>query len=87
YRSIWNESLGAWVAASENDSARGKPNKSAVAKAVTTAVLVAGATNQVAQAQYATGGGVASSTSTIAIGGNAAVLGIFAPSNTTASGT
>ncbi|WP_176324589.1 ESPR domain-containing protein [Burkholderia vietnamiensis] len=40
YRSIWNESLGAWVAASENDSARGKPNKSAVAKAVITAVLV-----------------------------------------------
>ncbi|MCO8649406.1 autotransporter adhesin family protein, partial [Burkholderia multivorans] len=31
YRSIWNEALGAWVAASELDAARGKPNKSAVA--------------------------------------------------------
>ncbi|WP_143282445.1 ESPR domain-containing protein, partial [Burkholderia mallei] len=39
YRSIWNEALGAWVAASEISSARGKPNKSAVAKVVTAAVL------------------------------------------------
>ena len=38
YRSIWNESLGAWVAASEHDSARGKPNKSAVAAAVLVAL-------------------------------------------------
>lgn len=36
YRSIWNESLGAWVAVSEISSARGKPNKSVVAKLVDT---------------------------------------------------
>jgi Extended Signal Peptide of Type V secretion system len=30
YRSIWNEALGAWVAASEISSARGKPKKSSV---------------------------------------------------------
>ncbi|MCM3417679.1 ESPR domain-containing protein, partial [Bacillus intestinalis] len=40
YRSIWNEALGAWVAASEHDSARGKPNKSAVTAAVLAAVAM-----------------------------------------------
>ncbi|WP_269139775.1 ESPR domain-containing protein, partial [Burkholderia stagnalis] len=43
YRTIWNEALGAWVAASEISSARGKPNKSAVAKAVVATVMVTGA--------------------------------------------
>ncbi|MBR7901672.1 ESPR domain-containing protein [Burkholderia multivorans] len=57
YRSIWNEALGAWVAASELDSARGKPNKSAVVKAVATVALVAGAAvGNVAHAQYSAGG-------------------------------
>ncbi|QFZ83828.1 hypothetical protein GFK26_14230 [Variovorax paradoxus] len=37
YRSIWNEALGAWVAASELTSARGKKSKSRVA---TVAALV-----------------------------------------------
>ncbi|MCD9122706.1 ESPR-type extended signal peptide-containing protein [Cupriavidus sp. UGS-1] len=41
YRTIWNESLGAWVAASELTKARGKPNKSAVALAVG-AMLIGG---------------------------------------------
>ncbi|RYF38436.1 MAG: hypothetical protein EOO27_50810, partial [Comamonadaceae bacterium] len=31
YRSIWNESLGAWVAASELTAARGKPGRSRLA--------------------------------------------------------
>ncbi|WGS48029.1 ESPR-type extended signal peptide-containing protein (plasmid) [Burkholderia sp. JSH-S8] len=41
YRTIWNEALGAWVAASELAKSRGKSNKSAVATAVAAAVLVA----------------------------------------------
>lgn len=40
YRSIWNEALGAWVAASEIDSARGKPNKSAVVVAAVAALAI-----------------------------------------------
>ncbi|WP_049117030.1 ESPR-type extended signal peptide-containing protein, partial [Burkholderia cepacia] len=40
YRSIWNEALGAWVAASEHDSARGKPNKSAVMVAAVAALVI-----------------------------------------------
>ncbi|WP_414143923.1 ESPR-type extended signal peptide-containing protein, partial [Burkholderia stagnalis] len=39
YKTIWNEALGAWVAASENDAARGKPSKSKVAAAVALGAL------------------------------------------------
>lgn len=34
YRTIWNESLGAWVAVSEIQSAHGKPSSSSVAAGV-----------------------------------------------------
>lgn len=40
YRTVWNEALGAWVAASEITKARGKRSRSG-AVAVATAVLVA----------------------------------------------
>ena len=52
HRSVWNESLGAWVAASELTAARGKSNKAgrvALATAVALAALAAGT----AQAQTA----------------------------------
>ncbi len=39
YFTIWNEVLGAWVAVSELDSARGKPKKSAVVAVVATALI------------------------------------------------
>ncbi|EOH6288611.1 ESPR domain-containing protein, partial [Burkholderia cenocepacia] len=75
YRSIWNEALGAWVAASEHDSARGKPNKSAVTKAVATAVFAAGAlASNVAHAQYySAGGGATTSSNSVAIGPSSTV--------------
>ncbi|RQX85400.1 ESPR domain-containing protein, partial [Burkholderia stagnalis] len=70
YRTIWNEALGAWVAASEIDSARGKPTKRAAIAIVAAPLILA---SQVALAQYsggylsnAQGGG------SIAIGGNGA---------------
>jgi hypothetical protein len=52
YRSIWNESLGAWVATSENTAARGKRSKSAISQAVALAVLLGGVGLNVAHAQY-----------------------------------
>ncbi|MCW3641202.1 ESPR domain-containing protein [Burkholderia cenocepacia] len=39
YKTIWNEALGAWVAASENDASRGKPSKNKVAIAVALGAL------------------------------------------------
>ncbi|WP_269140060.1 ESPR domain-containing protein, partial [Burkholderia cepacia] len=39
YKTIWNEALGAWVAASENDAARGKPSKNKIAVAVALGAL------------------------------------------------
>ncbi|MCV9986367.1 ESPR domain-containing protein, partial [Burkholderia pseudomallei] len=39
YRSIWNESLGAWVAASELDSAHGKGKRSASVKLLVSLLL------------------------------------------------
>ena len=53
YRSIWNESLGAWVAVSEVASARGKRSKRSVVGAAVALVIAAGA--GAAHAQY-TGG-------------------------------
>ncbi|QUN38887.1 hypothetical protein KEH56_11930 [Burkholderia cenocepacia] len=43
YRTIWNESLGAWVAASELESARGKSSKSTLSVAVAAALIAVGA--------------------------------------------
>jgi hypothetical protein len=54
YRSIWNEALGAWVAASEITSARGKRSKSKVAAAV--ALVVAAGFSPTAGASYVAGG-------------------------------
>jgi hypothetical protein len=71
YRSIWNEAVGAWVAASEISSARGKPNKSAVAKIIAVAVLTASAGINVAHAQFQGGGGTATGPDQVAIGPNA----------------
>ncbi|WP_415858259.1 ESPR-type extended signal peptide-containing protein, partial [Burkholderia ubonensis] len=70
YRTIWNEALGAWVAASEIDSARGKPTKRAAIAIVAAPLILA---SQVALAQYA--GGYLSNAQgggSIAIGGNGA---------------
>ena len=50
YRSIWNESLGAWVAVSEVASARGKRSKRSVVGAAVALVIAAGA--GAAHAQY-----------------------------------
>ncbi|WP_325089368.1 ESPR domain-containing protein [Burkholderia contaminans] len=58
YRTIWNEALGAWVAASENDSARGKPNKRSVV-ALIAVVLVASPHTVLAQYSAAGGAGYA----------------------------
>ena len=72
YRSIWNESLGAWVAVSELTKARGKRSKSAVALAA--AVLIAGSGvgwSPDVLAQYTAGRGFASGGGAIAIGANA----------------
>src|ERR1700710_2632728 len=45
YKSVWNESLGAWVAASEINATRGKPSKATLAANLASASLaVAGAT-------------------------------------------
>src|SRR5690349_7464643 len=49
YRSIWNEALGAWVAASETTRARGKRGGSRVALAAAASVL--GLLSTSAQAQ------------------------------------
>jgi len=40
YRTVWNESLGAWVAASELDSARGKGNRSASVRILASLLLL-----------------------------------------------
>ncbi|WP_373755485.1 ESPR-type extended signal peptide-containing protein, partial [Neisseria sp.] len=42
YRSIWNEALGAWVAVSEIENAKGKPAKSGFAGALSAVGTVAG---------------------------------------------
>ncbi|WP_290369992.1 ESPR-type extended signal peptide-containing protein, partial [Burkholderia sola] len=67
YRTIWNEALGAWVAASENDSARGKPNKRSVVALMAVALI---ACPHTVLAQYSAGLGAAAQTGAIAIGGN-----------------
>ncbi|WP_369598783.1 ESPR domain-containing protein, partial [Pseudomonas aeruginosa] len=54
YRTIWNEALGAWVAASENDAARGKPNKRGAIALVAMSFL---AVVEPAFGQYTAGGG------------------------------
>ncbi|RZI74053.1 MAG: hypothetical protein EOP80_11175 [Variovorax sp.] len=53
YRSVWNESLGAWVAASEITSARGKKSKSGRA-ALALAALTLGASGALAQSTIGT---------------------------------
>src|SRR5579862_7226833 len=67
YRTIWNEAIGAWVAASELDSARGKPNKSSIVSVV---ALLATLMASPAFAQYSAGGGYATGVSSVAIGTN-----------------
>ncbi|WP_175948656.1 ESPR domain-containing protein [Burkholderia pyrrocinia] len=74
YRSVWNESLGTWVAASEISSARGKLNKSGLTKAVTEAVLSMRVTVSATHVQYSAGGGVTSAVDAIAIGGSPATV-------------
>jgi autotransporter adhesin len=86
YRSIWNESLGAWVAASEVTSARGKRSGSLAVIAAVASVLIAGAGLDSAHAQVLGGSGAtatgadalaagkaanASGASAVAIGPNA----------------
>ncbi|MBT2323875.1 ESPR domain-containing protein [Variovorax paradoxus] len=61
YRSVWNEALGTWVAASETVSARGRKSRSgSVAAAVLALVAVAG--SQGAQAQAYNGNATPGST-------------------------
>ncbi|MBB5469839.1 autotransporter adhesin, partial [Paraburkholderia sp. CI2] len=71
YRTIWNEALGSWVAASENAVARGKRNKAKVCAVVATAVVAAASWAPAAHAQYNAGGGVAKGLHSIAIGSGA----------------
>ena len=70
YRTIWNEALGAWVAASENDSARGKPNKRSVVALMALALI---SSPHTVLAQYSAGLGAATQTGAIAIGGNSGI--------------
>ncbi|WP_269765171.1 ESPR-type extended signal peptide-containing protein, partial [Burkholderia ubonensis] len=72
YRTVWNESIGAWVAVSENDKARGArcSLKSVTLVAVVASALIGGLPKK-AEAQYTAGGGTAVTGSNgIAIGGN-----------------
>ena len=64
YRSIWNEALGAWVAASEAVSSRGKASGSKRSLATAALVLLAGIAMPV-HAQYSAGGGTASAPNAI----------------------
>ncbi|MBN3805707.1 hypothetical protein GXB81_22010 [Paraburkholderia sp. Ac-20336] len=78
YKSVWNEALGAWVAASEHTVARGKRSKSTVSSVLASAVVaVAGvsAASGVFAAPYTVGGGVTDQNTTggaVAIGTGAA---------------
>ncbi|HDR9511027.1 TPA: ESPR domain-containing protein, partial [Burkholderia cepacia] len=82
YRTVWNESIGAWVAASENAKARGKRGSFKKLALVTalTPVLISGLSEN-AHAQYSVAGGTASGGSSIAISGNAPSGGSKALSN------
>ncbi|MGF6921128.1 autotransporter adhesin [Paraburkholderia sp. 40] len=71
YRTIWNEALGSWVAASENAVAGGKRNKAKVCAVVATAVVAVASWAPAAHAQYNAGGGVAKGLHSIAIGSGA----------------
>jgi autotransporter adhesin len=68
YKSVWNESIGAWVAVSENSPARGKRN-GRVAKTVLASSVALVASSSVLAG--ALDGGTVSGTSTIAIGPSA----------------
>ncbi|MCC8397493.1 YadA-like family protein [Paraburkholderia sp. MMS20-SJTR3] len=57
YRSVWNESLCAWVATSEITSARCKRSRSSVAKAIATIALLGGFGCDAAFAQVVGAGG------------------------------
>ncbi|MGJ7615089.1 MULTISPECIES: ESPR-type extended signal peptide-containing protein [unclassified Variovorax] len=57
FKSIWNESLGAWVAASELACGRGKRSKSSAAVVVVSALLLAGGVMEGAHGQGTAVGG------------------------------
>ena len=68
YVSVWNESTGSWVAASENATVRGKRSKSKVLAGAATALAAVALWSPVAHAQYSAGGGTASGATSVAIG-------------------
>lgn len=67
YRTVWNEALGAWVAASEITKARGKRSRSG-AVVVAAAVLVALGGASGARAQALGGGGVIGTPTSVTTG-------------------
>jgi trimeric autotransporter adhesin len=83
YKSVWNESLGAWVATSETTKARGKRSGVSITAAAVIALMAAGAATPL-YAQYNAGGAtVSASAGSIGIGTGAVAIG----SNTVAIGT
>jgi hypothetical protein len=82
YRSIWNESLGAWVAASEVANARGKRSGSRAMAAVIAAVALLGGLSGMASAavigtpvQATNGTYSGASTTALATGGDSTAVG------------
>lgn len=81
YRTVWNEALGAWVAASEITKARGKRSRSGTVVAAAAMVLVlGGAGNAIAQTTRNVDGGIATGASMaispMATGGDCFGLGV-----------
>ncbi|MFT4432749.1 ESPR-type extended signal peptide-containing protein [Caballeronia sp. 15715] len=68
YKSVWNESIGAWVAVSETAAARGKRN-GRLTKAVVASVVTLGAAGTAVAG--ATDGGTVESATGVAVGPNA----------------
>ncbi len=68
YKSVWNESIGAWVAVSETAAARGKRN-GRLTKAVVASVVTLGAAGSAVAG--ATDGGTVESATGVAVGPNA----------------
>jgi trimeric autotransporter adhesin len=68
YKSVWNESIGAWVAVSETAAARGKRN-ARLAKAVLASAVTLGAVNN--SVAGALDGGTVESPTGVAIGSGA----------------
>ena len=82
YRTVWNEALGAWVAASEITKARGKPSKSKLAAAILTGFMGA---SPAVHAQYTGNQANYGSTTTGSAGNTGVAIGTGTSSGSRAS--